>query len=79
MKKILINIVVLFLVFVASVGATGLLMNQEKVVRVHNVDDASLPVMYMEMADMLVNPMFGYANEMEPQYMRDGLTLLPTN
>ncbi len=79
MKRILINIVVLFLVFVVSAGGTGLLMNQEKVVRVHNVDDASLPVMYMEMADMLVNPMFGYANEMEPQYVRDGLTLLPTN
>jgi len=79
LKKILINIVVLILVFVASVGATGLLMNQEKVVRVHNVDDASLPVLYMEVADMLVNPMFGYANEMEPQYVRDGLTPLPTN
>ncbi len=79
MKKILLNIVVLFLAFLASVVATGLLMNQEKVVRVHNMDDASLPVMYMEVADMLINPMFGYANEMEPQYVRDGLTPLPTN
>ena len=54
MKKILLNIVVLFFAFSASVVATGLLMNQEKVVRVHNMDDASLPVMYMEVADMLV-------------------------
>ncbi len=79
MKKLLINIVVLFLAFVGSVTATALLMNQEKVVRIHKVDDASLPVMYMEVADMLVNPMFGYANEMDSQYVRDGITPLPTN
>lgn len=65
--------------FSGTIVATGLLMNQDKVVRVHNMDDASLPIMYMEVADRLVNPMFGYANEMEPQYVRDGLTPLPTN
>ncbi len=79
MKKLLINIVVLLLVFAGSVTVTGLLMNQEKGIQIHNVEDASLPVVYMEVEDMLVNPMFGYANEMEPQYVRDGLTPLPTN
>ena len=79
MKKLLINIVVLFLVFAGAVAVTGMFINQEKVVRIHDVDDATLPVMFMETADMLVNPMFGYANEMEPQYVRDGITLLPTN
>ena len=79
MKKTLLNIVVLFLVFVATVGMTGLLINQEKAVRIHNVENASLPVVYMKVGDTMVNPMYGYANEMEQQYIRDGITPLPTD
>ena len=39
--------------------------------------DASLPIVYMEVEERLVNPMYGYAEEMEQQYMRDSLTPLP--
>ena len=79
MKKLIINIFVLLLVFSASVAGTALLINQEKVVRIHNVDSASLPVMYMEVSGMMVNPMFGYADKVEPQYVRDGITPLSTD
>lgn len=79
MKKLLINIVVLFLVFVAAIGTTSLFINREKSVRIHNVENASLPIVYMEVSEMMVNPMYGYANEMEQQYIRDSITPLPTD
>ena len=32
--------------------------------------EPTLPVLYMEVEDTLVNPMYGYADEMEEQYIR---------
>ncbi len=78
-KKIILNIVVLTLVFAASVSVTGLIINREKSVQIHDVSRASLPVVYMQMEDMRINPMFGYANAMEQKSMRDSITPLSTN
>lgn len=76
MKKWLIRISVLLLLFLTSVGVTAVLINQEKTVGVRKMEDPTLPVMYMEVADVVVNPMYGYAQQMEQQYMRDSITPL---
>lgn len=76
MKKVLTNVFVLLFVFAATVALSGLLINREKTVRIHNVENASLPVVYMEVSDTRINPMYGYANRMDTQYIRDGITPL---
>lgn len=78
MKKGLIKVGVLLLLFLAAAGGTAVFINRDKTVGTRKMEGATLPVMYMEVADVLVNPMYGYAREMEQQYMRDGLTPLPT-
>ena len=67
MKKGFIKAGVLLLLFVAAFGSTSLLINREKTVGTRQMEEPQLPVMYMEVEDLLVNPMYGYAREMEEQ------------
>ena len=69
---------VLLMLFCAALGGTASFINRDKTVGTRQMEEATLPVMYMEVSEMLVNPMYGYAREMEEQYMRDSLTPLPT-
>ena len=69
---------VLLMLFCAALGGTAAFINRDKTVGTRQMEEATLPVMYMEVSEMLVNPMYGYAREMEEQYMRDSLTPLPT-
>ena len=78
MKKGFIKAGVLLLLFLAVLGGTAAFINRDKTVGTREMEEASLPVLYMEISDILVNPMYGYAREMEEQYMRDSLTPLPT-
>lgn len=76
MKKGLIKAGVLLLLFLAAVGGTAVYINRDKTVGTREMEEPRLPVMYMEVSGVMVNPMYGYAREMEEQYMRDGLTPL---
>ena len=67
MKKGLLKAGVLLLLFAAALGGTAALINREKIVGTRQMEDASLPILYMEVADTKVNPMYGYAGEMEEQ------------
>ncbi|MBS6194012.1 MAG: hypothetical protein KH828_00345 [Clostridiales bacterium] len=78
MKKGLIKAGVLLLLFAAAVGVTAVFINREKTLGTRKMEEPVLPVAYMEVSEILVNPMYGYAQEMEQQYMRDSLTPLPT-
>lgn len=78
MKKGLIKVGVLLLLFLAAAGGTAVFINRDKTVGTRKIEDPKLPVIYMEVSGVLVNPMYGYAREMEEQYMRDGLTPLVT-
>ena len=77
MKKGLIKAGVLLLLFFGALGGTAAFINRNKTVGTREMKDASLPIVYMEVDERLVNPMYGYAEEMEQQYMRDSLTPLP--
>ncbi|MFR2719587.1 MAG: hypothetical protein ACLTA7_09885 [Ruminococcus sp.] len=78
MKKGLIKAGVLLLLFFGALGGTAAFINRNKTVGTREMKDASLPIVYMEVEERLVNPMYGYAEEMEQQYMRDSLTLPAT-
>lgn len=42
------------------------------------MEEPSLPVLYMELSDILVNPMYGNRTELEPMYCRDSITPVTT-
>ena len=59
MNKRAARILILFLVFAASVGVFTHLMSHETTENATDLDAASLPVLYMKTADMTVNRMYG--------------------
>ena len=61
MKKGFIKAGVLLLLFLAALGGTAAFINRDKTVGTREMEEASLTVMYMEVSDILVNPMYGYA------------------
>ena len=64
MNKRAARILILFLVFAASVGVFTHLMSHETTENATDLDAASLPVLYMKTADTTVNRMYGYRQEM---------------
>ena len=64
MNKRAARILILFLVFTASVGVFTHLMSHETTENATDLDAASLPVLYMKTADTTVNRMYGYRQEM---------------
>lgn len=79
MKKGFIKAGVLIVLFLASIFGTAVYINREPTLGTREMEDSRLPVLYMEVAGNKVNPMYGYARDMEQQYMRDSLTPLGTD
>lgn len=77
MNKRAARILILFLVFAASVGVFTHLMSHETTENATDLDAASLPVLYMKTADTTVNRMYGYRQEMNGVTTRENLTPLP--
>ena len=77
MNKRAARILILFLVFAASVGVFTHLMSHETTENATDLDAASLPVLYMKTADTTVNRMYGYRQEMNGITTRENLTPLP--
>ena len=78
MKKIAIKIGVLSAVFVLTVFLTALLMNSENTDNMGDLDEPVLPVIMAEIDGNLVNPMFGYRQQMQVDFCREGLTPVDT-
>lgn len=78
MKKGLIKAGVLLLLFVGTAAGTLWYINRGTTQETREMEEPTLPVLYMEVEGTLVNPMYGYADEMEEQYIRDSLTPLST-
>lgn len=74
MKKILIRIVVLVLVFLAAAFGTSKFLNRGTVNTTEVMAAASFPLVYVDMDGMQVNCLHGYAKEMDVMAMRDTLT-----
>lgn len=73
-KKILIRVVVLLLIFFAAVFAIGKYMNRDTPDTTQEMSMASLPLVYMLEGDTQINCLHGHASEMDVMAMRDALT-----
>lgn len=78
LKKVLIRVIVFILVFAAGVAVFSRLRNREGTVEAIEMKAASLPVLYMQEGETLINPMYGHRRQMDGVSVREHLTLLPT-
>lgn len=78
MKKILIRILVLFLIFIGSVAVFSYFMADEVTIRTEDMGKATLPLVYMRYKDVDMNPLHGYVEPMETATVRDTLTPIST-
>ena len=76
MKRLLIKIIVLALVFAGSVYAFSYYFNREETRSVKTEAGASLPVLMIQYEGTGINSMFGYSEEMDERSLRDSITLL---
>ncbi len=77
MRKVFIRIGVLLAVFLLGIVIFSHFMNIENTDRTAETAKPSLPLVYIWDGERLVNEMYGYTGQMEANYMRDTITLLP--
>lgn len=77
MKRILLKIVVLAVVFVGSVCVFSIYLNREDTKTTTAVSDPTLPVLMIRHGSTDINSMYGYAEEMNETSLRHSITLLP--
>ncbi|MDO4343969.1 MAG: hypothetical protein Q4C50_04105 [Eubacteriales bacterium] len=78
MKRIIIRIGVLLLVFLGSAALFSQIMNDETKIRTEDMSQATLPLVYMVYKDVEMNPLHGYTRQMEVTEVRDTLTPIST-
>lgn len=76
MKKILIKMAILIVVFVTSLLIISEIMNKGNTDMTAEMAEATLPVVHIQYAGREINTMHGYVEEMEVNYMRECLTPL---
>lgn len=79
MKKRIIRAGILLAVFLLGIVSFSCLMNQTGTDNKTDMETAVMPVMAMMIGDVETNAMYGYRQEMEPDFMRDSLTPLGTD
>ncbi len=80
MRKIVRNLLILILVFVAAVAAVLFLTRKKPSQVAYAVmENASLPIVTMELEGEPVNTLHGYTRPMDLSYMRDTVTPLPAD
>lgn len=75
-KKGIIRVTVILLVFIASFALFSRIMNSDNVDKTVELGDCHLPTISAYYGERQINYMFGYVSEMQPQYMRDTITPL---
>ena len=78
MKKGLLKGVVLGVIFVVAIIFFSNMMNRDLMDNEEEVENPTMPVLYMQLSGTLVNPMYGNASELDPQYTRDSITPITT-
>lgn len=79
MKKVLLRIPVLLVVFLASVFFFSSVFNRGETVNTTDYSASTMPVLYMKTADTVVNPMYGYTKKMQENTIREGITPIDTD
>nr|MCR4990012.1 hypothetical protein [Lachnospiraceae bacterium] len=76
MKRLIIRIIVVFVVFVTAATITGKLINEDSVDMTSGIASATIPVVTTEYDGITINRMFGFEDDMDLSYMRDNITPL---
>ena len=79
MRRGIQKIFILLAVFIVAVFAFSKLTNHETKDLTTDMEDATLPIVYVVDGDRLLNEMHGYVDEMSVVSMRDTITPLPAN
>lgn len=79
MKNVIIRIATLILVFAAAVFTIGKLLNQDTPNTTGQMQEATLPLVYMTWEGTQLNCLHGYLEEMDVAAMRDSLTPMNDN
>ncbi|MGI6012254.1 MAG: hypothetical protein ACOX8H_12295 [Ruminococcus sp.] len=78
MKKSLIKGLILGIIFVFSIILFSNMLNKDLSEELKEMEEPTQPVLYMELSGLLVNPMYGYKIQMDPQYFRESITPIST-
>lgn len=73
-KKIIIRVVTLLLIFAAAVFTIGKLINRDTPDTTKEMSNATLPLVYMMEGDTQINALHGHKREMDVMALRDALT-----
>ncbi|MCR5310762.1 MAG: hypothetical protein K6E32_05010 [Lachnospiraceae bacterium] len=76
MKKVIFKAITSFLVFIAALFLSGMIMNRGNVNTTGNMPKATLPVIYMSIDGERVNELYGYTSEMDVGLLRENITPL---
>ena len=76
MKRIIIRIAILLVVFVGTAVGVSFYLNQDTVSTTQTMKAASFPLVYMNNGGSQLNCLHGYVKEMDVTAMRDTLTPL---
>lgn len=79
MKKVILRIAVLFVIFVGGVIGFSQLLNQQSVETTREMEEPTLPTLCIDYNGYKINQMYGYTQEMDQNTLRDGLVPLTTN
>lgn len=74
--KLAIKILVCILTFLAALGLFSILLNRRTVEMTSEMSQATLPIVSVQYADVILNRMEGHKMRMEPAYMRESITPL---
>lgn len=79
MKKSVVKGIVFGVVFLVAMIVFGLLTNRGNMDMTAKMEDATLPLVYLEVSGREVNCLMGYKESMETAYVQDCITPLPTD
>lgn len=76
MKKTVLKIFIILVVFFATIIITANIINLESNDMTSEMAEASLPVVSLSYGETVINPLYGYLNDMDISYMRGSITPL---
>ena len=76
MKKLIINIAIIIVVFFISLFVAGSIINQGTTDMTMEMGKATFPVVTVQFNGIEMNPMHGYRKEMKTNLMRESITPL---
>ena len=74
MKRKIIKLIVMTVVFISALVTFGFTLNQDKPDLTTAMAEASLPLIYFSYNDTIINELHGYVEEMDATAMRDTIT-----